>query len=118
LLVSIMVFSLLHMLPGDPVIALSGDEHDPAVIDLLRKKYGFDQPVAVQYGLWLRNVLGGDFGISYRNQISVADLIGTKLPVTLELSIFSMIFALVLGIPAGIILALSGISVPTSGSAS
>ena len=127
LLVSVMVFSLLRMLPGDPVIALSGDEHDPAVVEVLRKKYGFDQPVVVQYGLWLQSVLKGDFGISYRNQIEVRDLIAAKLPVTLELSVFSMLIALGLGIPAGIVaatrkdsivgfaanfLALSGISVP------
>ena len=127
LLVSVLVFSLQHLLPGDPAIALSGDEHDPAVVEHLREKYGFNRPVVVQYGMWLGSVLEGDLGISYRNRISVLDLIATKLPVTLELAIFSMIVALVIGVPLGIVaatrrdsfvglaanmIALSGISVP------
>src|SRR5215475_13983475 len=85
LLVSVIVFLLQHLLPGDPAIALSGDEHDPAVVEHLREKYGFNRPVLVQYGMWFGNVLQGDFGISYRNKITVVELIATKLPVTLEL---------------------------------
>jgi peptide/nickel transport system permease protein len=127
LLVSVMVFLLQHLLPGDPAIALSGDEHDPAVVEHLREKYGFNRPVLVQYGMWLGGVLQGDFGISYRNKITVVELIATKLPVTLELAIFSMLIALSIGVPLGIIaatrkdspiglvanlLALSGISLP------
>ena len=127
LLVSVLVFGLLRLLPGDPVIALSGDEHDQTVVEELRKKYGFDQPIVVQYGMWLKSVLSGDFGTSYRNRIGVSDLLAAKLPVTIELSIFSMLIALGLGIPAGIVaatrrdkfsgfaanfFALSGISVP------
>jgi peptide/nickel transport system permease protein len=127
LLVSVMVFLLQHLLPGDPAIALSGDEHDPAVVEHLREKYGFNRPVLVQYGMWLGDVLRGDFGISYRNKITVVELIATKLPVTLELAIFSMLIALSIGVPLGIIaatrkdspiglvanlLALSGISLP------
>ena len=80
LLVSVLVFSLQHLLPGDPAIALSGDEHDPAVVEHLREKYGFNRPVVVQYGMWLGSMLEGDLGISYRNQVSVLDLIATKLP--------------------------------------
>lgn len=109
------------------MIALSGDEHDQTVVEELRKKYGFDQPIVVQYGMWLKSVLSGDFGTSYRNRIGVSDLLAAKLPVTIELSIFSMLIALGLGIPAGIVaatrrdkfsgfaanfFALSGISVP------
>jgi peptide/nickel transport system permease protein len=127
LLVSVMVFLLQHLLPGDPAIALSGDEHDPAVVEHLREKYGFNRPVLVQYGMWLGGVLQGDFGISYRNKITVVELIATKLPVTLELAIFSMLIALAIGVPLGIIaatrkdspiglvanlIALSGISLP------
>ncbi len=127
LLVSVMVFLLQHLLPGDPAIALSGDEHDPAVVEHLREKYGFNRPVLVQYGMWLGDVLQGDFGISYRNKITVVELIATKLPVTLELAIFSMLIALSIGVPLGIIaatrkdspiglvanlIALSGISLP------
>jgi peptide/nickel transport system permease protein len=127
LLVSVLVFSLQHLLPGDAAIALSGDEHDPAVVEHLREKYGFNKPVPVQYAMWLGNVLQGDFGSSYRNKISVAELIATKLPVTLELATFSMLLALIIGIPLGIVaatrkdssiglfanlIALSGISLP------
>jgi peptide/nickel transport system permease protein len=127
LFVSILVFSLQQLLPGDPALALSGDDHDPEVIAQIRQKYGFDQPLPVQYATWLWNVLRGDLGMSYRTHLTVLELIASKLPVTIELATFAMLIALVLGIPAGVyaatrqgtasglsvnLAALSGISVP------
>ena len=125
--VSVLVFVLQQLIPGDPAIALSGDEHDPEVVAAVRKKYGFDQPVPVQYALWLGKVLTGDFGFSFRTKVTVLELIAAKLPVTIELAVLSMLIALLIGIPAGIvaatrkdgpvgplvnIAALTGISVP------
>jgi peptide/nickel transport system permease protein len=125
--VSVLVFVLQQLIPGDPALALSGDEHDPEVVAAVRQKYGFDQPVPVQYALWLGKVLTGDFGFSFRTKVTVLELIAAKLPVTIELAVLSMLVALAIGIPAGIVAAtrkdgpvgplvnmaaLTGISVP------
>nr|WP_325264691.1 ABC transporter permease [uncultured Rhizobium sp.] len=106
LLVSIMVFSLLKFLPGDPAIALAGEERDPAVIEYLRQKYSLDQPLYVQYGKWLAGIVQGDFGLSIRTRLPIGEMIAQKLPVTIQLSVMAMILATLIGIPAGIIAAL------------
>lgn len=126
-LVSIMVFSLQKLLPGDPVLAMAGEERDPAVIAQLREQYHLNDPLPTQYLYWLGNALRGDLGTSLRTQEPVTALIASKLPVTLELSLLAVIVALVVGISMGIIaavrknswvdhttnfVALSGISVP------
>lgn len=127
LLVSIMVFALQKLLPGDPVLAMAGEERDPAVIAQLRAEYHLDDPVPLQYLHWIGNALQGDLGISLRTKEPVTALIASKLPVTLELSLLAMSIALVVGILMGIVaavrkdswvdhttnfVALSGISVP------
>lgn len=106
LLVSMLVFSLQQMLPGDPAIALSGEEHDPKVIQYMRVKYHLDQPVPVQYGYWLNGILHGDFGTSIRTGLPIGQMIEQKLPVTMELSFLAIVIALLVGIPAGVIAAL------------
>ncbi|HET7340579.1 MAG TPA: ABC transporter permease [Methylomirabilota bacterium] len=125
--VSVLIFGLQQLLPGDAALALAGEEQDPAAVQAIRQRYHLDQPVAAQYGLWLGRVLRGDFGESLRNRIPVSELLASKLPVTLELAAASMLIALALGIPAGVIsasrqgtpldltanlVALSGLSVP------
>ena len=125
--VSVLIFSLQHLLPGDPAVALAGEEQDAAVVAAIRAKYHLDRPIVVQYGLWIGNVLRGDFGESLRNKIPVSQLLAAKLPVTVELAICSMLIALAIGLPAGILsaarkgtavdvaanfVALSGLSVP------
>lgn len=127
LLVSIYVFALQKLLPGDPVLVIAGEERDPAVIAHLRALYHFDDPIPLQYWGWLKQVVHGNFGASLRTGEPVAALIVQKLPVTLQLAVFAMIFALGIGIPAGVIaathkgswidnavstLALSGLSIP------
>ncbi|OMQ20269.1 ABC transporter permease [Serratia oryzae] len=127
LLVSIMVFSLQKLLPGDPVLAMAGEERDPEVIAQLREEYHLNDPIPAQYFYWVGNALRGDLGISLRTKEPVTQLIISKLPVTLELSLLAMIVALLVGIGMGIIaavrkdswvdhttnfVALSGISVP------
>lgn len=127
LIVSIFVFSLQKLLPGDPVLAMAGEERDPQVIEFLREKYRLNDPVVYQYGYWIANVLQGDFGMSLRTNQPVLELIGEKLPVTIQLAVMSMIFAFVIGVPMGIlaavkknsvvdyianIVALSGLSIP------
>ncbi|MGF9695358.1 MULTISPECIES: ABC transporter permease [unclassified Rhizobium] len=127
LIISIFVFSLQKLLPGDPVLAMAGEERDPATIEFLREKYHLNDPVIVQYFSWVGGILVGDFGISLRTNQPVLELIGQKLPVTIQLAVMSMILALVIGIPTGILaavyknraldyianlVALSGLSVP------
>ncbi|PDQ21805.1 peptide ABC transporter [Mesorhizobium sanjuanii] len=106
LLVSVMVFGLLKLLPGDPALALAGQEPDPAVIEFLRTKYGLDRPLPVQYAKWLGSVLQGDFGLSIRTRLPIGEMIVQKLPVTLQLSLQAMLIALLIGIPAGVFAAI------------
>ncbi|WP_170755898.1 ABC transporter permease [Ruegeria lacuscaerulensis] len=127
LLISIFVFSLQKLLPGDPVLAMAGEERDPEVLEFLREKYRLNDPIPVQYLTWVGNALQGDLGISLRTNQPVTELIAEKLPVTIQLAIMAILFALVIGIPAGIlsavkkgtitdyianIVALSGLSIP------
>ncbi|HEY0218494.1 MAG TPA: ABC transporter permease [Afipia sp.] len=107
LLVSILVFCLLKLLPGDPAIALAGEERDPAVIEFLRHKYMLDQPIYIQFVHWLWGILQGDFGMSIRTRLPIGEMLVEKLPVTIELSVLAMIIAVVIGIPAGVIAALN-----------
>jgi len=127
ILVSMLIFGLQKLLPGDPVLAMAGEDQDAQVIATLRAKYHLDEPVPVQYALWVRDVAHGDLGTSLRTDVPVASLIAEKLPVTLQLAVMAMIFALGIGIPAGIVsaayrgtaldyganvIALSGMSIP------
>jgi peptide/nickel transport system permease protein len=101
--VSMLIFGLQQLLPGDPALVLAGEDQDPAVIAHLRTKLHLDQPLPVRYGYWVGGVLKGDLGESARSQDSVTHLISQKLPVTLELAVMAMCIALVIGIPAGIV---------------
>jgi peptide/nickel transport system permease protein len=105
ILVSIIVFGLQKILPGDPVLTLAGEERDPVVLNYLREKYHLNDPLPVQYVAWVGQVLQGDLGRSLRTDVPVTTLIGQKLPVTLQLAVMAMIIALAVGIPAGIIAA-------------
>jgi peptide/nickel transport system permease protein len=106
LLVSMLVFALQRLLPGDPVLALAGEDRSPEVIAFLRAKYQFDQPLAAQYAHWLGGLLHGDFGLSVRTRLPIGTMIAEKLPVTLELATLSMLLAVAVGIPAGVVAAL------------
>ena len=102
-LVSVMIFMLQQLLPGDPALVMAGEEKDPEVIEQIRKQYRLDQPLPVQYLYWIGGVLQGDLGESMRIKQPVASLIADKLPVTLQLATMAMAFALLIGIPAGIL---------------
>jgi peptide/nickel transport system permease protein len=104
-LVTVIIFSLQQLLPGDAAQILAGEDQDPKVIEYLRQKLHLDEPMPVQYGYWIWGVLHGDLGESLRIQEPVAKLILQKLPVTLELAAMAMSIALVIGIPAGIVAA-------------
>ena len=104
--VSVLIFALQHLLPGDPALLMAGEDRDPQVIAALRTRYHFDQPLPVQYLFWIRGVLSGDLGQSIRLQVPVLDLVAQKLPVTLQLAVEAMMIALLIGVTAGILSAL------------
>jgi peptide/nickel transport system permease protein len=103
--VSVLIFGLQQLLPGDPALALAGEDRDPAVVAFLRQKYHLDKPVAVRYLLWVQGVLSGDLGESIRIKRPVRDLVLEKLPVTGELAALAIVIALSIGLPMGILAA-------------
>lgn len=109
--VTIIIFCLQQLLPGDPAVILAGEEQDPQVIAYLHQKMHLDAPLPVRYGYWIGGVLQGDLGESQRIQQPVLELIRQKLPVTLELAGLAMTIALLIGIPAGIVSAVAKDSV-------
>jgi len=126
-LATVVVFLGVRALPGDPALAFAGEERDPASLAAIRAKYGFDDPMLVQYWRFVRNSLQGDLGRSTRTNIPVTDMLGTALPVTIELAALALLVAVLLGVGTGVVaavrrgrpaewaantLALLGLSVP------
>lgn len=103
--ISALVFSLLYM-TGDPATALAGENATSESIEKLRKAYGFDRPVAVQYLSWLGNAIQGDFGNSIYFRMPVSELILERLPTTVTLGITAILFAIFLSIPLGVLAAM------------
>jgi peptide/nickel transport system permease protein len=103
--VSLLVFGLQQLLPGDAAVALAGEERDPVVIAFLRQKYHLEEPLPVRYLLWAKGVLSGDLGESIRIKRPVRDLVLEKLPVTAELAALAIVIALSIGLPMGILAA-------------
>src|SRR5690606_15700099 len=105
LTVSIIAYLLLH-LSGDPAIALAGEGARQADIDMIRKTYGLDRPVVVQYADWLWHIVRGDFGTSVYFKTEVGPLILEKLATTVKLGIFALAFSLFISIPLGVLAAI------------
>ena len=103
LLVSVMVFCLQQLMPGDPALVLAGEERDPLVLEQIRRELKLDQPLVFQYFYWIGNVLQGDLGFSWRIRQPVTELVATKLPVTLQLASMAFVIAVCIGVPMGII---------------
>jgi peptide/nickel transport system permease protein len=102
---SALIFVVLRLLPGDPVVTRLGATPgiSEETLDRLRENAGLDDPIVVQYFHWVGGMLHGDFGTSYFNQFSVTELIGQRLPATLELTLIAMIFTVVLAVPAALL---------------
>ena len=105
LTVSILAYMLLY-LSGDPALAIAGEGARQVDIDMVRKTYGFDQPIIVQFGNWLLKIVQGDLGQSIYFKTEVGTLIFTKLETTLLLAVYSLAFALVISIPLGVLAAI------------
>ncbi|MEQ1808161.1 MAG: ABC transporter permease [Burkholderiaceae bacterium] len=103
--VSMLIFGLQQLLPGDPALILAGEEQDPAVVAHLRKTMHLDDALPLRYAYWVGGVLRGDLGESVRMQLPVRELVAQKLPVTVQLALMAFAVALLVGIPAGIVAA-------------
>ncbi len=109
--VSVIIFGLQQLLPGDAALVLAGEDRDPNVVAHLRAKLHLDEPLPVRYAYWLGGVVRGDLGESLRIQKPVLDLILEKLPVTVQLATMAFLIAIVIGITAGIVSAVAKDSV-------
>lgn len=125
--VSVLVFMLIHFIPGDPAVAMLGERATPETIERLREQLGLNRPLPEQYMTWVGNLLRGNLGNTMRGNISVADEIRGRFPATIELSLAAIVLATTIGIPIGILsavrrnsildtltmfLALLGVSIP------
>lgn len=128
LIVSMLVFGLQQIMPGDPAVVLAGEEANPTIIAQIRQELWLDRPVPVQYLHWLDGLVHGNLGYSWRLREPVMQLIGEKLPVTLQLSAMAIVIAIAIGVPTGVLSAvkrdtpldwfanvvgLGGLSIPT-----
>jgi len=105
LLTTIVVFLGVRALPGDPALALAGEDRTPEALQAIRVEYGLDQPVPVQFLRFVGNALQGDLGTSVRTGLPVNAMIGTALPVTLELALLAIVIAVVVGVGSGVVAA-------------
>jgi len=103
LFVSVLIFSLQKLLPGDAATTIAGEERDPAVIEQIRRQYHLDRSPPVQYLYWINGVLHGDLGESIRIKEKVSTLIAAKLPVTLQLALMAIVIAVAIGLTAGVV---------------
>jgi peptide/nickel transport system permease protein len=125
--VATLVFSLIHLIPGDPAIAMLGEGAEPRQVERLRRELGLDRPLIQQYGSYLTGLLRGDLGTSLRTSRPVTQLIAERVPATIELALVAMAVAIAVALPLGVIaavwrgtaidqlamtLALAGISMP------
>src|SRR5436309_9396413 len=102
LVISLIVFTGVRMIPGDPARVMAGTDADAAGLEEIREKYGLKDPVPVQYLRWVWLAAQGDLGESIRTRQSVAWTVAKKLPITIELACFSLLIALAIAIPAGV----------------
>lgn len=102
LLISVLVFVVMRVIPGDPAQIMLGTEADPATLQALRTHLGLDQPLYVQYGAWMRDLFTGQLGQSLRYNVPITGLIASRLAVTIPLAVLAIIIAGVIGFPTGV----------------
>lgn len=103
--VGIFVFLLLHLTPGDPAAVIAGDYASPADIAKIRERLGLDRPIYIQFGTWVGHLAQGDLGVSIFSNLPVTQLIGQRLEPTLALSVATIILAIVIAVPLGVLAA-------------
>ncbi|MEE9516326.1 MAG: nickel ABC transporter permease [Candidatus Adiutricales bacterium] len=101
--VTIMVFTLMHLIPGDPAYVMLGEEASPEAVEALRKELGLDRSLPIQYFAWMRKAVKGDLGRSIKNNVKILDTILARLPITAYLAVSAVVFSILIGLPAGII---------------
>ena len=106
LLVAVIVFALIRLSPGDPVLVYAGEEKDPAALDALRHEYGLDQPMPVQFASWLSHALRGDLGRSLRTRQPVTEAILERVPATLTLGLTALVLSISIALVVGTVSAL------------
>ncbi|MQA96250.1 MAG: ABC transporter permease subunit [Streptosporangiales bacterium] len=104
-LASVMIFLGIRALPGDPAVAMAGEEATPEAVAAIRAQYGLDQPLPVQYADYVTQTLTGNLGRSTQDKLPVADILAQRLPVTLELAAIAIVIAVTIGLLAGIVAA-------------
>ena len=100
-----LVFGLIHMVPGDPVAQMLGEGAPVPEVQRLRHELGLDRPILEQYEIYLKGLLKGDLGVSFRDQQPVSKSIATRYPATIELSVAALVASLIFAIPAGVLAA-------------
>jgi ABC-type dipeptide/oligopeptide/nickel transport system permease component len=103
--VATLVFSLIHLVPGDPALAMMGDGAAPEDVAELRKTLGLDQPLLTQYATFMGNAIKGDLGTSFRTGQPVTTMIAERVPATAELAVAAMVVAIIIAIPLGVVAA-------------
>jgi peptide/nickel transport system permease protein len=103
--ISMIVFTGVRMIPGDPARVMAGNEADEAGLEEVRQKYGLNDPIPFQYLRWVGLALRGDLGESIRTRESVVKTVATKLPITIELAFLSLLVAVAIAIPTGVLAA-------------
>jgi len=103
--VTVIVFATTHLLPGDPTVTILGEQATPEQRERARIEYGLNDPIPVQYVNWVARAFSGDLGRSLRSREPVIDMLVTRVPVTLELALLSILLAMAIGVPAGIVAA-------------
>jgi len=107
LVMSLAVFTLTDLLPGDPTITVLGENATPQQREMLRREMGLDRSAPLRYLDWTSRILSSDFGLSLRTREPVSAMIAARLPVTVQLTILSMLVAALIGIPLGVVAALN-----------
>ena len=101
-LTTLLIFMLVHLLPGDPALTIAGPDADPTTLAAVRERLGLDRPLWVQYANWLTQVVRGNFGTSYVSGLEVSRLVMQAFPATLELALTTLVVMVAIAIPAGL----------------
>lgn len=104
-IVTFLAFALMHLVPGDPVLAMVGENASLEAVETMRRELGFDRPMIVQYGVWVSGAVRGDLGRSVRTGQPIGEMVLARAKPTVQMILMGMVFAVLLGLPIGILAA-------------